>query len=284
MSLAKLIGHFLFLSLGISVDGIAADNGGKPQTISVATGEFAPWSGKHLPHNGHVNHIIQEAFATQGISVEFFYLPWKRAFEEARIGKFDATSYWYENIERRDTMLFSEPVIINRTVFFQRADADTISWKSLGDLSRYRMSATVGFTYTDDFYRAIDAQTINPIMVPSDIQNIKLLMADRIDVFATDEMAGFYMAAQLSIDPRKLKVIEPPLNTPTGYFLASKANPDSQWLISTFNAGLKKIKANGTYRKILDRVDNNSFYNPTVNLNTIPSPMINTFNQQPSNQ
>jgi polar amino acid transport system substrate-binding protein len=274
VSLVKLIGYSLFLSLGISIGCIAAGNDGKPQTIRIATGEFAPWSGKHLAHGGHVNHIVQEAFATQGVRVEFFYLPWKRAFEEARIGKFDATSYWYENIERRDAMLFSEPVIINRTVFFQRADVDVIRWKSLSDLSGYRMSATVGFTYTDDFYRAIDAQTLNPIMVPSDIQNIKLLMADRVDVFATDEMAGFYMAAQLSIDPRKLKVIEPPLNTPKGYLLVSKTNPDSQWLISTFNTGLKKIRANGTYQKILDRVDNSSFYNPTVSLSTPPHPMI----------
>lgn len=200
MSLIKWILCTFFLPLTISIGCMADDNDGKARTIRIATGEFAPWSGKTLPHGGHVNHIIHEAFAAQGVTVEFVYLPWKRAFEDTRIGKFDATSYWYENIERRDTMLFSDAVIVNRTVFFQRADEDVIRWDRFEDLSNLRMSATVGFTYTDEFYRAVAANIINPIMVPSDIQNIKLLMADRVDLFATDEMAGFYMAAQLSID------------------------------------------------------------------------------------
>lgn len=283
MSLAKLIGstlsRSLSFSLAFSLSCLAAGDNTKSkqhpaaesaapaqQTIRIATGEFAPWTGQQLPDNGHVNHIIAAAFATQGVTVEFVYLPWKRAFEEARLGKFDATSYWYENSERREAMLFSDPLIVNRTVFFQRTNSDAIRWKNFGDLSQYRMSATLGFTYTEDFYRAVDAQVINPIMVPSDIQNIKLLMADRVDLFATDEMSGFYMAAQLSIDPRKLKVIEPALSAPEGYLLASKTHPNAQALINTFNQGLKQLKKNGSYRKILDRVDNSSFYNPTASL------------------
>jgi polar amino acid transport system substrate-binding protein len=279
--LAKIMSCSLLFSLSINIGVFATGHDTQSeagqhtpplQTIQIATGEFAPWSGKHLPHNGHVNHIIQEAFAAQKIAVEFVYLPWKRAFEETRLGKFDGTSYWYENTERRDTMLFSDPLIINRTVFFQHADMDPIQWKSFSDLNSYRMSATVGFTYTEDFYRAIDAQIINPIMVPSDLQNIKLLMANRVDIFVTDEMAGFYMAAQLSVDPHKLKVIEPALSTPQGHLLASKINPNSQWVIETFNTGLQKIKVNGTYKRILNRVDNNSFYNPTVSLLNAPPP------------
>lgn len=271
MSLVKSIGCSLSLLLGLSLGCSAATNKQQTQTtqpaqtIRITTGEFAPWAGKHLAHGGHVNHIIQEAFATQGVTVEFVYLPWKRAFEEARLGKFDATSYWYDNSERREAMLYSDPLIVNRTVFFQRADNEAITWKSFSDLSQYRMSATLGFTYTEDFYRAVDSQVISPIMVPSDVQNIKLLMADRVDLFATDEMSGFYMAAQLSIDPRKLKVVEPALSAPEGYLMASKTHPNAQALIASFNKGLKQLKVDGSYRKILDRVDNNSFYNPAAN-------------------
>jgi polar amino acid transport system substrate-binding protein len=235
------------------------------RTITIATGEYPPWTGSTLPHHGYVNHIIHEAFSSQGITVDFVYQPWKRAFEETRQGKFDATSYWYDNTERREFMVFSDPLITNRTVFFQRKDDTDIHWKSFIDLSTYRMSATLGFTYTDDFYRAVEDKIINPIMVPSDVQNLKLLMAKRTDIFATDEMCGFYMAAQLSIDPRKLKVIEPALTTPKGYLLASKTNPDSILVINTFNLGLRTIKANGKYQEILDRVDNTSFYNPVTN-------------------
>ncbi|MGV8836413.1 substrate-binding periplasmic protein [Cellvibrio sp.] len=240
------------------------------RTITIATGEYPPWTGSALPHDGYVNHIITEAFANQGVKVDFVYQPWKRAFEEARQGKFDATSYWYESTERRESMLFSDLLITNRTVFFQRRNEAEIHWKTLSDLSQYRMSATLGFTYTEDFYRAIDSNIISPIMVPSDVQNLKLLMAKRTDIFATDEMCGFYMAAQLSIDPRKLKVVEPALVSPKGYLLASKTNPDSVLIIDTFNRGLRAMKANGTYQAILDRVDNTSFYDPLAK-NIAPS-------------
>ncbi len=243
--------------------------------ITIVTGEFPPWTGSALPHDGYVNHIIREAFASQGAKVDFIYQPWKRAFEEARQGKFDATSYWYENTERREFMLFSDALINNKTVFFQRRDDADIRWKTISDLGTYRMSATLGFTYTDEFYRAIESEVIDPIMVPSDVQNLKLLMARRTDIFATDEMSGFYMAAQLSIDPRKLKVIEPALTTPEGYLLASKTNADSTLVISIFNRGLRAIKANGKYQAILDRVDNTSFYNPA------PDNMNQRTNHQP---
>lgn len=264
------LGAPLLLALWLGAGPVAQANNpplppaASERVVRIATGEFAPWTGRRLAHGGYVNHIIQAAFAAQGIATEFVYRPWKRAYEEARNGKFDATSYWYESAERHQSMLFSAPVIVNRTLFFQRSEDAPITWKTLDDLSNYRMSATLGFTYTEDFYRALQARQLNPIMVPSDIQNIKLLMANRVDLFATDEMSGFYMAAQLSIDPRKLKVIEPALDQPKGYLLISKTHPDGILLINEFNAGLHKIKTNGTYQKILKRVDNNSFYNPTA--------------------
>lgn len=235
-----------------------------PQTVTISTGEYPPWTGARLPDNGYVNHIINEAFASLGIEVKFVYLPWKRAFEAAKSGDYDATSYWFESKERRKWMLFSDPVIQNRNVFFQRSTDKPIHWEQLNDLSPYRMSATIGFTYTEEFHEAIAKQELQVTMVPTDLQNIKMLMSGRVDLVATDEMTGFYMAAELSVDPRKLRVLEPELSTVEGYLMASKAMPKSAEFIANFNRGLNIIKANGKYKEIINRVDNNSFYDPAV--------------------
>ena len=77
-------------------------------------------------------------------------------------------------------------------------------------------------------------------------------------------MAGFYMAALLSVDPRKLRVLEPELSKVYGYVMGSKDNPKAGELIATFNLGLQRIKDNGIYQRILNRVDNASFYNPAA--------------------
>ena len=253
---------FLCCNLAVAVDNPVASTSDVQRTITIATGEYPPWTGAGLPDNGQVNQVIQAAFASENIAVKFFYLPWKRAFEETRQGRFDASSYWYDSTERRTFMLFSDPLVINRTVFFQRSEDPPIQWQTFADLSNYKLSATVGFTYTEAFYQAVDSKVIDPLMVPSDTQNIKLLIAKRTDLFATEEMSGFYMAAQLHIDPRKLRVIEPALSTPTGYLLISKVHPEGEHIMALFNRGLKTIKANGTYQKILARVDDTSFYDP----------------------
>lgn len=233
--------------------------------ITITTGEFPPWTGATLPHQGYVNHIISASFAAVDRRVEFVYLPWKRAYEEVKRGKYDLTSYWYEDASHRDIMLLSEPLIQNRTVFFQRSEDPPIHWQSLDDFAPYRMSATVGFTYTPEFRQAILDQRLQVSMVPSDVQNIKMLMSGRVDVIATDEMSGFYMAATLSVDPRKLRVLEPELAKVYGYVMANKSNPEAVALIAAFNRGLDIIKQNGTYQSIINRVDNTSFYNPATN-------------------
>ena len=253
----------LCFNLALAADNSVVKTSDIQRTITIATGEYPPWTGAELPNHGQVNQIIQEAFASENIAVKFVYLPWKRAFEETRQGRFDASSYWYDSTERRAYMLFSDPLVINRTVFFQRSEDAPIQWQTFADLSRYKLSATVGFTYTNEFYQAVDSKIIDPLMVPSDTQNIKLLIARRTDLFATEEMSGFYMAAQLHIDPRKLRVIEPALSTPKGYLLISKIHPEGEQIMASFNRGLKTIKANGTYKKILARVDESSFYDPT---------------------
>lgn len=245
------------------------------KTITIATGEYPPWTGQNLPHHGYVNHIISEAFASVDIKVNFVYLPWKRAFEEARKGNYDASSYWFDSPERRSVMLYSDAVILNRTVFFQRSEDPPIEWKALADFADYRMSATVGFTYNEAFHRAIANRELQVTMVPTDVQNIKMLMSKRVDIVATDEMSGFYMAATLSVDPRKLRVLEPPMTTAKGYLMASKTSPEAETLIAEFNRGLQQIKANGIYQKILNRVDNNSFYNPSAANNTDPDVLVN---------
>lgn len=244
----------------------ALDTSPPARVITIATGEFPPWSGAQLPNHGYVNHIIAEAFASQGVAVTFVYQPWKRAFEEARRGQYDATSFWYANAEREATMLLSDPVIRNRTVFFQRADMPPIRWQTLADLAPYRLSTTVGFTYSEAFLDAIAIGTLQAMAVTTDIQNLKLLMARRVDLFATDEMTGYSMAAELQVDPRKLRVVEPALREMQGHLMISKIHPDAARLLAIFNRGLQTIIASGRYRQIVSRIDNSSFYYPGVDL------------------
>ena len=53
------------------------------EKITLANGEWAPYLSKGLKHSGYMSHIVSEAFAEEGIEVEYVFLPWKRGFEDA---------------------------------------------------------------------------------------------------------------------------------------------------------------------------------------------------------
>jgi len=52
--------------------------GAQAQEITLANGEWAPYMSKNLKQAGYMSHIVTEAFAEEGITVKYVFLPWKR--------------------------------------------------------------------------------------------------------------------------------------------------------------------------------------------------------------
>lgn len=221
--------------------------------IKVATGHYPPWTGSKLPGQGAINQLVTAAFATQGLSVDYVHLPWKRALEETRRGNFPASSFWLPAEEQRQFLHRSDPLIDTRTVFFQRAEDPPIQWEKIEDLAPYRIGATIGFTYTAEFYEAVDQGQIRVLFVPEEHQNLKLLFGKRIDLFAASEFTGLQMASELGIDRDRLRIIHPPLIQSPVYLLFSSEHPEGMRLMTRFNEGLRLIRANGEYQRILDQ-------------------------------
>lgn len=234
--------------------GWCAGSFGHSDTLTIASGEFPPWTGEHLPNGGYVNHLVAAAFEAVDIDVEFVYLPWARAFRETAQGNFHATTYWYESPERRALMHYSEPLVTNRTVFFQRQSADPISWAEIDDLAGSSIAAIIGYTYTPEFHRAINNRTLNATLVPNDYQGLSMLASGRVDLFVSDELTGWRLANNLSIDPDDLRVLEPALVEVTGHMLAPKVRQDAEFIMRRFHEGLEKLQDSGAFDDILNKV------------------------------
>ena len=73
----RLIGIALFL-LGLFSSASAAE------TIRITNGEWPPFTSERLPDKGPLSRIVAEAFALEGISVEYGYFPWRRAYDYTR--------------------------------------------------------------------------------------------------------------------------------------------------------------------------------------------------------
>ena len=215
--------------------------------VIIATGEYTPFVSAALKHNGYVSHIIKKAFSFEGIDVEFRYLPWKRSYESTKAGDYDATSFWYESDERKKEFYYSDIVTHEKTVFFYRKDNPLKQWTTLSDLKGLSVGATIGYTYTKEFWDAATQGVFNLSKTSKDIGNMKKLVAGRIDIFPAGMVQGSTLLNK-NFAPGIVSTIdfsETPLVSTTGHLLFPKSKESSKKLLAVFNKGLAKLKKSG---------------------------------------
>ena len=122
------------------------------QTLRIATGELPPYASAARADQGISLHIVREAFAREGIRVEYVFMPWTRALVEAREGKWDGTAAWGRSPERDQGFLISDNVLTEQWLLLHRSDR-TLDWSRLEDLRGLRIGVVANYTYTADFWR-----------------------------------------------------------------------------------------------------------------------------------
>ncbi|OUS27292.1 hypothetical protein A9Q99_14850 [Gammaproteobacteria bacterium 45_16_T64] len=222
--------------------------------LVIATGEYSPFVSKNLKHQGYVSHIISRAFELEGYTVTYKYFPWKRAYESTKKGEFDATSFWYQSDERKQDFIYSYAVNTEKTVFFYRKDKPLKDWNTMADLEGFKIGATIGYTYTKDFWAAAKEGVINVSETAKDAANMKKLVSARIDLFPAGIVLGNtllhknFAASMVSTIDYTTK----PLVATTGHLLFPKVNPNSKQLVTIFNRGLQKLNKSGELEKMFD--------------------------------
>jgi len=178
------------------------------EKITLANGEWAPYLSKDLKQYGYISHIVTEAFAEEGIQVEYVFLPWKRGFEEAKDGKYQGSLIWGYNEERAQDFLYSDTVAdLGTSLFHQKSK--TIEWTEAADLKDYRIGGVVGYAYGVEDLEKSGVLKIDRI--GKDVGNYKKLAAGRLDIVLEDTEVGFEtinklgMTDQLTAHPKTLK-------------------------------------------------------------------------------
>jgi len=215
----------------------------RAETVHIATGEYPPWTSASLPHGGYINHIVSSAFKESGINIELHYLPWKRALEATRIGKYHATSFWSESEERKKDFLHSDIINDASFVFFYNKSNAGFSWCTLGELSQYKIGATRGYTYTKEFWALIDKDVLRASIANGDVQSLKKLVQGKIDLFPISELTGHYLLNQHFTDDERqqVSVYSKPLSNGKDFILFSKELPKNTRFLKAFNEGFMQL-------------------------------------------
>jgi len=215
--------------------------------VTIATTEYPPYTSQFLVKNGYVNHIISSAFRQENIDVRYVFVPWSRALQETQDGTFDAVSYGAHQEDRNKNFFYSELLIKENIFLFGLKNKVPKTWSSLSELVHFRVGVTRGYSYNKAFWAFVEIVKHQPSIVNTDLQNFKMLMLQRIDLFPMEEFAARHLLNHhFSIEQvRNIQMLLPPIRESSMHLLISKANPKAKQLLETFNRGLATLKASG---------------------------------------
>ena len=219
------------------------------EVVRISNGEWPPFTSADLPHGGILSRIVTQSFALEGITVHYAYMPWQRAYQETKQGKWDGSVGWAPTPEHSRDFYMSEPVLqIDKALF--HLDSVPFDWKTIDDLRRWRLGAAAGYSYGADWDRAARNGQLNIEEVATDVANLRKLLRGRVDAVAMEvEVAEYLMhtrltpeeAAQIRQHPRLLS------RTPICLALSRALGENGPQLIARFNHGLNRLKESGSY-------------------------------------
>ncbi|MBB5016888.1 polar amino acid transport system substrate-binding protein [Chitinivorax tropicus] len=222
--------------------------------VRIAAGEWPPYLSENMPGHGVAAQIITDIFAELGYQVEYRFLPWPRAFKEAKAGNFDGTAVWLKNDERLADFYYSNPVIRERHVLFHMRELP-FSWESIQDLQGLKIGGILNFSYGDEFDKAEKSGKIHVDRTNTDVQNFRKLLAGRIQIYP-QELQVSINVLQTNFSPEEVSRITyhaKPLMEKDSFLLLSKKIKRNQDLINLFNYKLDRLKESGKYQKYFPR-------------------------------
>lgn len=211
--------------------------------LTVATGDYEPFTSESLPEGGFVNGIVRRIVEQAGYGVEFKFMPWKRNMEATRRGIYHASSYWFYSEEREADFYHIGPIHEVRQLFFVRADANIENWTRLEDLAGLRIGVVPGYTYTPEFWALVEEGVLTISEATSDEANLKKLLAGRIDAYPFSEVGGWHIIEQTFSpeDAEQITVLETPFSRSIGYLLLSRAIPDADVIATRLQSAADEL-------------------------------------------
>lgn len=222
------------------------------EDVRLTNGEWPPYLGQALPHQGIASRIVAEAFALEGINVQWDFYPWARSLMLAQRGQRAGTAVWLRSEERDKDFYVSDSVVDSSYYLFHRKD-HSFDWQTVQDLKGLTVGGANGYDYGAAFQQAEADGSLSVRRMTSEEIGLRQLVAGRIDVFPIDKTVAFDMLhqhfsaaerAQLTFNPK-------PLRSDTLHLMLSRAVPGNAELIARFNNGLKQLRDSGKIAQYL---------------------------------
>lgn len=219
--------------------------------IVLGSDDWPPYIGGGLPDYGILSRVVTAAFARSKVTVSYRFLPNNRSLQSARNGMVDGSLGWAPSPDRLQDLLYSQPVMSARMVFFQRK-AHAVHWTQLSDLAGLRIGVTIGNYYSAEFDRLTRQGILHTDGVGDDLSNFRKLLAQRIDLFPIEEEVGQFLLSR-HFSPREIRQLErtQPFWMAPMHVVIWRKHPRGAELIARFNRGLLALQRSGEFDRLV---------------------------------
>ncbi len=188
--------------------------------------------------------IVRETFKRAGISYNLtLRFPWERIYKLA-LEKPGYGVFVMARLPDREALFkWVGPIGPDDWVLLAKADSK-IQLDDLEHARRYKIGAYKG----DAIAETLEKQGLNPLVVLRDQDNAQKLMDGQIDLWATGDPAGRYLARQVGVTGLKTVLR---FNSAELYLALNKNVPDE--VVSRLQAALDQLRDEGVVVEIVNR-------------------------------
>lgn len=185
-------------------------------TRILLTLEWPPYTGMKEPGGGTVTTLVNKVFKAMGDDTRVGYFSWHRVLQLPRTDRRFAASFpMYYSEERTERCYFSDP-IGEGPVGLAEPITTPIHWQQVADLKAYRIGVVRGYVNSPEFDQRVSAGEIVTVAAENDAENLRNLLAGRVQAAVIDENTFHYMNAHtdsligmehhIQLNPRLLTV------------------------------------------------------------------------------
>lgn len=243
----------ILLATVAALVSMAAPSVARPPSTIVTWHDWGPYVGEQLPDQGIASAIAREAFAAAGREVTIRFLPWNRAYREARDGLHLAAFPFAHNDERANDFLFTEPLFTSSIrLFAARSHIERDS--TLESMDAPSICLPLG--YNTRIAERLFSQTHIMLKRPRAMVNcLKMLRFGRVDLVLVSERVGNFIINQHDdLERKDFFLLSRTFETPV-HIMVPRTLPGAESLVEKLDDELTRMKSSGRIEAIFERYD-----------------------------
>jgi polar amino acid transport system substrate-binding protein len=223
----------------------------KSDPIVLATGnDYKPFTDQSLPEGGMATAIVRAAFQREGRALHARFMPWERGYHDTLEGLYAGTFPYVRTEARAVDYHYSAPLftLVWRPLVMKDS---SLSGDSLSDLTGARYCSPKGYALAARLKTLTDAGELFRVAPYNMSVCFKLLKNGRADFIPINNVQGPVTAREALGGMGQVRFLDIEITRKPLHVIFPKNGDTAKADMATFNAGLKKIEADGTFDRIV---------------------------------